>query len=79
MRSRALSMVRKKVGFGQVIKMIDDLVVELKKEQQVDNSNEDFAANGQPGSVFLFGDVHQVGMQRLEQLEQRKSISFFKH
>ena len=33
--------------------MIDDLVVELKKEQQIDNSNEHFAANGQPGSVFL--------------------------
>ena len=29
MRSRALSMVLKKIGFGQVIKMIDDFVVEL--------------------------------------------------
>ena len=53
MRPRALSMVRKKIGIGQAIQMIDDLVVKLKKERQIDNSNEHFAANGQPGSVFL--------------------------
>ena len=44
MRSRALSMVRKKIGFGQAIQMIDDLVVEpffwCKKETKrfVDSS-----------------------------------------
>ena len=46
-------MQKKKIGFGQAIKKIDRLVVELKKEQQVDSSNVHFAANGQPGSVFL--------------------------
>ena len=65
MRSRALSMVRKKIGFGQVIKMIDDLFAELKKEQQIDNSNEHFAANGQPGSVFLIWRCERAFFQIL--------------
>ena len=34
----ALALHGKKIGFGQVIKMIDDLVAELKKEQQDDDN-----------------------------------------
>jgi len=34
----ALALHGKKIGFGQVIKMIDDLVVELKTEQQDDDN-----------------------------------------
>ena len=69
MRSRALSMVRKNMGFGQAIKMIDDLFVELKKEQQI------IATSTLPPMVSQavcssFGGVQQVGMQRLEQFEQ---------
>jgi hypothetical protein len=38
-------MVRRRIGFGQAIKMIDDLVVELKKEQQ-DQSQSQFSRRG---------------------------------
>jgi len=38
----ALALHGKKIGFGQVIKMIDDLVVELKKEQQDDDNKKEY-------------------------------------
>merc|ERR1719284_549859 len=38
----ALALHGKKIGFGQVIKMIDDLVAELKKEQQDDDNNKEY-------------------------------------
>merc|ERR1711862_206895 len=34
----------KKIGFEKVIKMIDDLVVELKKEQQDDDDKKEYCA-----------------------------------
>merc|ERR1719329_919567 len=37
----ALALHGKKIGFGQVIKMIDDLVTELKKEQQDDDNKKE--------------------------------------
>merc|ERR1712048_1262339 len=36
----SLALKGKKIGFEQVIKMIDDLIVELKKEQEDDNKKE---------------------------------------
>jgi len=38
----ALALHGKKIGFGQVIKMIDDLVAELKKEQTDDNNKKEY-------------------------------------
>jgi len=38
----ALALHGKKIGFGQVIKMIDDLVVELKKEQEDDANKKEY-------------------------------------
>merc|ERR1719473_2484091 len=38
----ALALHGKKIGFGQVIKMIDDLVVELKKEQEDDDNKKEY-------------------------------------
>merc|ERR1719329_278353 len=38
----ALALHGKKIGFGQVIKMIDDLVVELKKEQEDDAKKKEY-------------------------------------
>jgi len=38
----ALALHGKKIGFGQVIKMIDDLVAELKKEQTDDDSKKEY-------------------------------------
>merc|ERR1740117_927398 len=38
----ALALHGKKIGFGQVIKMIDDLVVELKKEQEDDENKKEY-------------------------------------
>merc|ERR1719329_1890846 len=38
----ALALHGKKIGFGQVIKMIDELVAELKKEQQDDNNKKEY-------------------------------------
>merc|ERR1719503_174649 len=38
----ALALHGKKIGFGQVIKMIDDLVTELKKEQQDDDNKKEY-------------------------------------
>merc|ERR1719263_1964169 len=38
----ALALHGKKIGFGQVIKMIDDLVAELKKEQQDDDNKKEY-------------------------------------
>jgi len=40
----ALALHGKKIGFGQVIKMIDDLVAELKKEQQDDDEKKEYCA-----------------------------------
>merc|ERR1719355_51531 len=40
----ALSLRGKKIGFEKVIKMIDDLVVELKKEQQDDDDKKEYCA-----------------------------------
>merc|ERR1740117_2651721 len=34
----ALALHGKKIGFGEIIKMIDDLIAELKKEQQDDDN-----------------------------------------
>merc|ERR1719183_3437765 len=38
----ALALHGKKIGFGQVIKMIDDLVAELKKEQEDDDKKKEY-------------------------------------
>merc|ERR1712070_300399 len=38
----ALAVHGKKIGFGQVIKMIDDLVAELKKEQEDDDNKKEY-------------------------------------
>merc|ERR1719181_874484 len=38
----ALALHGKKIGFGQVIKMIDDLVAELKKEQEDDDNKKEY-------------------------------------
>merc|ERR1711865_623693 len=38
----ALALRGKKIGFGEVIKMIDDLVAELKKEQEDDNNKKEY-------------------------------------
>jgi len=40
----ALSLRGRKIGFEQVIKMIDDLVVELKKDQVDDNAKKEYCA-----------------------------------
>jgi len=40
----ALALHGKKIGFGQVIKMIDDLVAELKKEQEDDDNKKEYCA-----------------------------------
>merc|ERR1740139_2111568 len=40
----ALSLRGKKIGFEKVIKMIDDLVVELKKDQQDDDAKKEYCA-----------------------------------
>jgi len=40
----ALALRGKKIGFGQVIKMIDDLVAELKKEQEDDDNKKEYCA-----------------------------------
>jgi len=40
----ALALHGKKIGFGQVIKMIDDLVAELKKEQEDDEEKKEYCA-----------------------------------
>jgi len=39
-----LALHGKKIGFGQVIKMIDDLVAELKKEQEDDDNKKEYCA-----------------------------------
>merc|ERR1719162_2136455 len=38
----ALALHGKKIGFGEVIKMIDDLVAELKKEQEDDENKKEY-------------------------------------
>jgi len=40
----ALSLQGKKIGFDKVIKMIDDLVLELKKDQIADNDKKEYCA-----------------------------------
>merc|ERR1719333_1781153 len=55
----ALAVQGKKVNFGKVIKMIDDMVAVLKKEQQDDNDKKEYCA-----MQFDVADDKKKGLER---------------
>jgi len=61
----ALALHGKKIGFGEVIKMIDDLVVELKKEQQDDNNKKEYCDE----QFDLSDDKKKVEEKKIADLE----------
>jgi len=61
----ALALHGKKIGFGQVIKMIDDLVVELKKEQQDDENKKEYCDE----QFDLSDDKKKVEEKKIADLE----------
>jgi len=61
----ALALHGKKIGFGQVIKMIDDLVAELKKEQQDDDNKKDYCDE----QFDLSDDKKKVEEKKIADLE----------
>jgi len=61
----ALALHGKKIGFGQVIKMIDDLVAELKKEQQDDNNKKEYCDE----QFDLADDKKKVEEKKIADLE----------
>jgi len=61
----ALALHGKKIGFGEVIKMIDDLVVELKKEQQDDNNKKEYCDE----QFDLSDDKKKVEEKKISDLE----------
>jgi len=61
----ALALHGKKIGFGQVIKMIDDLVAELKKEQQDDDNKKEYCDE----QFDLSDDKKKVEEKKIADLE----------
>jgi len=61
----ALALHGKKIGFGQVIKMIDDLVGELKKEQQDDANKKEYCDT----QFDLADDKKKVEEKKIADLE----------
>jgi len=61
----ALALHGKKIGFGQVIKMIDDLVVQLKKEQQDDENKKEYCEE----QFDLSDDKKKVEEKKIADLE----------
>jgi chromosome segregation ATPase len=61
----ALALHGKKIGFGQVIKMIDDLVAELKKEQQDDDNKKEYCDE----QFDLADDKKKVEEKKIADLE----------
>jgi chromosome segregation ATPase len=61
----ALALHGKKIGFGQVIKMIDDLVAELKKEQQDDDNKKEYCDE----QFDLADDTKKVEEKKIADLE----------
>jgi len=61
----ALALHGKKIGFGQVIKMIDDLVGELKKEQQDDDNKKEYCDT----QFDLADDKKKVEEKKIADLE----------
>jgi len=61
----ALALHGKKIGFGQVIKMIDDLVAELKKEQQDDANKKEYCDT----QFDLADDKKKVEEKKIADLE----------
>jgi len=61
----ALALHGKKIGFGQVIKMIDDLVTELKKEQQDDDNKKEYCDE----QFDLADDKKKVEEKKIADLE----------
>jgi len=61
----ALALHGKKIGFGQVIKMIDDLVAELKKEQQDDDNKKQYCDE----QFDLADDKKKVEEKKIADLE----------
>merc|ERR1719160_334934 len=55
----ALAVQGKKINFGKVIKMIDEMVAVLKKEQQDDNDKKEYCA-----TQFDFADDKKKGLER---------------
>merc|ERR1719450_1832488 len=55
----ALAVRGKKVNFGKVIKMIDEMVAVLKKEQQDDNDKKEYCA-----AQFDFSDDKKKSLER---------------
>jgi chromosome segregation ATPase len=61
----ALALHGKKIGFGQVIKMIDDLVAELKKEQTDDDNKKEYCDE----QFDLSDDKKKVEEKKIADLE----------
>merc|ERR1719475_4285 len=61
----ALALHGKKIGFGQVIKMIDDLVAELKKEQEDDDNKKEYCDE----QFDLSDDKKKVEEKKIADLE----------
>jgi chromosome segregation ATPase len=55
----SLALHGKKIGFEQVIKMIDDLIVELKKEQQEDDNKKEYC-----DEQFDLADDKKKGLEK---------------
>merc|ERR1719217_1648796 len=55
----ALAVQGKKINFGKVLKMIDDMVLVLKKEQQDDNDKKEYCEK-----QFDFSDDKKKGLER---------------